>query len=123
MKIQTKKTIVVLVAFLLATMLLVSMASAKTADRNLPSKSQILKFISSYRGSGDFVDTVSADSVSVHPSWTWDKWQDEDGNKYISFYYKITNKKHGSIYFDDDGYTISPKNLNLELMDSYQGIP
>lgn len=119
MKIQTKKTIVVLLAVLIATTLLVSMASAKTADKNLPSKSQILSFAKGYKGPG-FVDRFSDATLTYHPAWTWDKWQDDDGNLYISYYYKYGHG-HRSIYFDDDGYVIKPG--SWELIQSYQGIP
>jgi hypothetical protein len=119
MKIKIKKTIVVLLAVLLATTLCVSMASAKTADNNLPSKSEIQNYAKGYTGS-DFVNRFSSATVANHPSWTWDKWQDGNGNKYISYYYK-SGKGHGSIYFNDEGKVVKPE--KWELMESWQGIP
>jgi hypothetical protein len=119
MKIQIKKTIVVLLAVLLVSTFVVSTASAHTADKNLPSKSSIMSYAKLYAGS-DFVDRFASATLADHPSWTWDKWQDEYGNKYISYYYK-TSGGHGSIYFNDEGKVKKAK--NLELMDSWGGIP
>ncbi len=50
MKIQIKKTIAVLLAVLLATTLLVSMASAKTPIKDLPTKSEVILFLNGYLG-------------------------------------------------------------------------
>ena len=122
MKIQIKKTIAVLLAVLLATTLLVSMASAKTPNQDLPAKSEVLSFVNSYQGESDFINTVSADSEAINPEWTWDTWKDKYGFKYISFYYKINSHKYGSIYFDSEGDRISDfSGLKLKLIKSYKG--
>ncbi len=122
MKIQIKKTIAVLLAVLLATTLLVSMASAKTPISGLPAKSEVVSFVNSYQGESNFISTVSADSEAFNPEWTWDIWKDQYGSKYISFYYKINSHKYGSIYYDSDGYRISDfSGLKLKLIKSYKG--
>ncbi len=79
MKIQIKKTIAVLLAVLLATTLLVSMASAKTPISGLPAKSEVVSFVNSYQGESNFISTVSADSEAFNPEWTWDIWKDQYG--------------------------------------------
>ena len=123
MKIQIKKTIAVLLVVLLSTMLLVSMASAKTDPKTdltkLPTKSELLTFVNDYQGS-DFVETVSAASESVNPEWPWDIWQDKYGNRYISFYYQ-SKHKYVSIYYNNEG-NIIPKTLKLKLIKSYRGV-
>jgi hypothetical protein len=121
-KTQIKRTIAVLLAVLLVTTLLVSMASAKTANKDLPTKSQVLTFVSNYQGQRNFIDIVSKRSERLHPTWTWDVWQDQYKNKVISFYYKVSTKTYGSIYFDSKGNIISTKNLKLKLIKSYLGI-
>jgi hypothetical protein len=122
MKILIKKTIAVLLAVLLATTLLVSMASAKTPISGLPAKSEVLSFVNSYQGESDFINIVSADSEAINPEWTWDTWKDQYGFKYISFYYKINSHKYGSIYFDSEGDRISDfSGLKLKLIKSYKG--
>jgi hypothetical protein len=121
-KIQIKKTIAVLLVLFLATMLLVSMASAKTAIKDLPTKKEVLTFVRGYQYEDGFVGTVSADSEYYHPEWTWDTWKDQYGFKYISFYYKINSHKYGSIYFDSEGDRISDfSGLKLKLIKSYKG--
>ena len=119
MKFHLKKTMTVLLAVLLVTTLCVSAASAKTPDKALPSKSQVLSFVSSYQYEPHFVNVVSAKSEHIHPKWIWDIWQDQHKNKYISFYYKVGYNGHGSIYFDNYGNQISTKNLKLKLIKSY----
>ena len=122
MKIQIKRTIAVLLAVLLATTLLASMASAKTQIKDLPPKSEVLSFVNGYQGESDFINIVSADSEAINPEWTWDTWKDQYGFKYISFYYKINSHKYGSIYFDSEGDRISDfSGLKLKLIKSYKG--
>lgn len=121
MKIQIKKTMAILLVALLATMLLVSMASAKTATKDFPAKEEVLTFVKSYQDQSNFIQGVSADSEYYYPEWVWDIWKDKYGDYYISFYYKINDKKYGSIYYDSEGVKISPKNLNLKLVKSYVG--
>jgi hypothetical protein len=111
----------VLLAVLLVTTICASTVSAKTANKDLPSKSQVLSFVSSYQGKYNFVSTASRYSERYHPTWTWDIWQDKNKNKVISFYYKVGSKGYGSIYFDNYGNTISTKNLKLKLVKSYWG--
>lgn len=119
MKIQIKKTIVVLLAILLATTLFVSMASAKTQTKDLPYRYEVLEFVGNWQGESDFVNTVSSESQSSNPSWLWDTWRDTDENRYISFYYKINDYKSRSIYFDDEGNVVKPG--NWKLVESYKG--
>jgi hypothetical protein len=121
MKFQTKKTIAIVLAVLLSTTLLVSMASAKTPTSDLPTRSKVLEFVKNYQYESGFVDTVSSDSKVIYPWWPWDTWKDKYKNKYISFYYKISDKKYQSIYFDDFGHIISPKGMNLKLVERYPG--
>jgi hypothetical protein len=97
------------------------MASAKTATKDFPSKKEVKDFVTDYQGQEDFIEDVSGDSKRYNPTWPWDIWQDKKGNEYISFYYKINNKKYGSIYYDDEGNQISTKNLKLKLINSYKG--
>jgi hypothetical protein len=121
MKIQTKKTIVVLLAVLLASTLVVSTASAKTPIKNYPSKYEILNFVSYYQGQDNFVNTASYYSKYYNPAWPWDIWQDKHTyDYYISFYYKINDHKYGSIYFDDYGNQVKPGKY-LKLVESYKG--
>ncbi len=120
MKIQIKKTISVLLVVLLATMLFVSMASAKTANKDLPTRYEVLNFVDRYQGQDYFVETVSADSEYYHPTWTWDIWKDKYGDKVISFYYKLSYNKYGSIYFDSEGNRLSNVG-KLKLIKSYRG--
>ena len=111
----------VLLAVLLVTTVCVSAASAKTANKDLPSKAQVLSFVSSYQGKYNFVDIASKKSEKTHPKWTWDIWQDKNKNKYISFYYKVGSNGYGSIYFNNYGNQISTKGLKLILVKSYWG--
>ena len=95
--------------------------SAATDITNLPTKSEVLTFVNDYQGVSDFIITVSGDSKSYHPEWKWDIWQDQSGNKVISFYYYQNNPKgYESTYFDSEGNIISAKNLKLTLMESYK---
>jgi len=121
MKFHIKKTMTVLLAIFLVATVCVSAASAKTANKDLPSKSQVLSFVSNYQGEYNFVNVASKKSEHYHPAWTWDIWQDQHKNKVISFYYKVGSKGYGSIYFDNYGNTISTKYLKLKLVKSYWG--
>ncbi len=89
---------------------------------SFPTKSEVLTFVNDYQGISDFINTVSRASQSDHPEWKWDIWQDQNGNKMISFYYYQNNSKgYGSTYFDSEGNIISTKDLELTLVDSYKG--
>jgi hypothetical protein len=121
MKFHIKKTMTVLLAVLLVTTVCVGAASAKTANKDLPSKYQVLSFVSDYQGESHFVDTVSKKSEHINPKWTWDIWQDSHKNKFISFYYRVGYNSYGSIYFNNYGDQISAKNLKLKLVKSYWG--
>ncbi len=122
MKIQIKKTTAVLLAVLLATMFFVSVASAKTANIDLPTQSEVIKFVNSYQGESNFVEKVSVGAEYYHPEWKWDIWKDQYSNKLISFYYEIDPYRHGSIYYDDEGNRLSDlSGLNLVLVKSYVG--
>lgn len=119
---RIKKTLAILLVVFLATMLFVSIASAKTANNDLPTRLEVLEFVKSYQGQSNFIETISGDSEYYHPEWKWDIWQDEDGNRVICFYYKINPNRYGSIYFDSEGNQLSKLDLsNLILIKSYVG--
>ncbi|AKB56768.1 cell surface protein [Methanosarcina barkeri 227] len=93
-----------------------------SGDTSLPTESEVLTFVNDYQGVSDFIETVSGDSESYHPEWKWDIWQDQYGNRLISFYYYQNNPKgYDSTYFDSEGNIISTKDLELTLVNSYKG--
>ncbi|AKB44375.1 cell surface protein [Methanosarcina vacuolata Z-761] len=93
-----------------------------SGDTSLPTESEVLTFVNNYQGVSDFIETVSGDSESSNPTWKWDIWQDQYGDRLISFYYYQNNPKgYDSTYFDSEGNIISTKDLELTLLNSYKG--
>ena len=116
-----------IITVLILSFFVCSAASAETANKDLPTKGELTDFTESISFMYDFTASASAHSEEEHPTWKWDLWTYEDGNKsknVISFYYTDpkSQKGYGSIYYDENGEIVkSMCGVNYELYESYRG--
>jgi hypothetical protein len=119
---QTKITAIALVALLAVSLISIATA-APTANKDLPTKTEVINFINS-QSSNNFIKKVSETSAKKHPTWKWDIWKGSDKKQLISFYYTNPSSKKGyeSIYYNNQGTKTTPKcDIKYQLVKSYQG--
>jgi hypothetical protein len=97
------------------------MASADTANKDLPTRTQITEFVNSIES--PTVKTLSETAKINYPAWKWDTWKDKDGNDYLSFYFVSDSYKgFDSVYYDNTGKVLGKTcGLQMTNVDSYKG--
>lgn len=99
-----------IISVLILALLVCSTASAETANKDLPTKQELISFLQTVPiNENSYTDTVFNQLVSEHPTWKCDVWTDKTGSKLASLYYTDpeSTKGYGSIYMNDRGSDVT----------------